>query len=274
MVLRFLVIIGILFFSVGSVQASHKQPDKDYNTRYDKYDNDDDGFRRENNIRYDRRNDDNGFRRENNYRNKHNKRDYRWRRHHRQDQYKKAAKHHRKQHKKVAKARKRYYENYRKHSHYRELPAWAHRCGLPPGIAKRHKIPRGWKRRCLAGQKYYDHRHDFRDDIYAEQRVVYRDQPAYQTVYEMDTSECEAQSIHTAGNVAEGVAIGAVFGGIIGAAGGAIIGSTGRGGAGRGAATGAIGGAVGGAVLGGILASNDYKHDYNQCMRERGHWRN
>ena len=255
MVLRFFVIIGILFFSVGSVQASHKQPDKDYNTRYNKYDNDDDGFRRENNFR-----------------NKHNKRDYRWRRYHRQDHHK-AAKHHRKQHKKVAKARKRYYEKYRKHNHYRELPAWAHRCGLPPGIAKRHKIPRGWKRRCLAGQKYYDHRHEFRDDIYAEQRVVYRDQPAYQTVYEMDASECEAQSIHTAGNVAEGVAIGAVFGGIIGAAGGAVIGSTRHGGAGRGAATGAIGGAFGGAVLGGILASNEYQYDYNQCMRERGHWR-
>jgi outer membrane lipoprotein SlyB len=255
MFLRFLVIIGILFFSVGSVQASHKQPDKDYNNRYKKYDNDDDGFRRENN-----------------YRNKHNKRDYRWRRHHRHDHYK-ASRHHHRQNKKIAKAQRRYYKNYRKHRHYRQLPAWAHHCGLPPGLAKRHKIPRGWKRRCLAGQKYYDHRHDFRDDIYAEQRVVYRDQPSYQTIYEMDASECEALSIHTAGNVAEGVAIGAVFGGILGAAGGAIIGSTGRGGAGRGAAAGAIGGAAGGAVLGGILASNEYKRDFNQCMRERGHWR-
>ena len=134
MVLRFLVIIGILFFSVTSVQASHKQPDKDYNIRYDRQNDDD----------------DDGFRRENNYRNKHDKRDYRWRRHHRQDQHKrhhKATKHHRKQHKKIAKARKRYFKHYRKHHHYRELPVWAHRCGLPPGIAKRHKIPRGWKRR-------------------------------------------------------------------------------------------------------------------------------
>jgi hypothetical protein len=140
-------------------------------------------------------------------------------------------------------------------------------------LAKRHKIPFGWKRRCLAGQKYYDYRDEFRDDIYAEQRVVYRNQPSYQTIYEMDAAECKAQAIHTSGDVAEGVAIGAVFGGIVGAAGGAIIGSTTQGGAGRGAATGAIGGAVGGAVLGGILASNEYRSDYNRCMSERGHWR-
>jgi len=256
MVLRFLVIIGILFFSVGSVQASHKQPDRDYNTRYNNYDDD-------------------GFRRGNKFRNQDDKRDYRWRRHHRHDDYKRyprATKRHRKQHKKIAKARKRYFERYRKHHHYRQLPAWAHHCGLPPGLAKRHKIPRAWKRRCLAGQTYYDYRHDFRDDIYADQRVVYRNQPSYQTIYEMDASECKALSIHTAGNVAERVAIGAIFGGILGAAGGAVIGSTGRGGAGRGAATGAIGGAVSGAILGGILASNDYRHDYNRCMRERGHW--
>ncbi|MGV7220910.1 MAG: hypothetical protein ACQ9MH_05255 [Nitrospinales bacterium] len=260
MFFRFLIVLGILLFSVGSVQASHK--DRDYNrgqdNRYDRYDNDDDGYKRNNN-----------YRRGNEYR--------WWRRQHQGHNHykghKKAAKQHRKEHKRLIKARRNYFKQYRKHRHYNQLPAWAHHCGLPPGIAKRHKIPRRWERRCRAGQKYYDYRDEFRNDIYADQRVVYRDQPSYQTIYEMDASECKAQAIHTSGNVAERVAIGAVFGGIIGAAGGAIIGSTTRRGAGRGATTGAIGGALGGAVLGGILASNDYQHDYNRCMSERGHWR-
>jgi len=261
MFFRFLIIIGVLFFSVGPVQASHM--DRDYNrgndNRFDRYDDDDDGYRREKDFHYER--------------------EYRWRKHQRHDAkkrfkaHKKTAKQRHKGHKKIAKHRKHHFKHYKKHHHHHQLPEWAHHCGLPPGLAKRHKIPRSWERRCRSGQKYYDYRQEFREDVYAKQRVVYQDQPSYQTIYEMDSAECEAQAIHTSGNVAEGVAIGAVFGGIIGAAGGAIIGSTGHGGAGSGAATGAIGGAIGGAVIGGILASNEYKHDYNQCMRQRGHWR-
>lgn len=252
MAFRFLMIIGILLFSAGVVQAEHRG--REY-----------DGDR------------DNRNEREKDYR---FESEYGWGRDHIKHikQGRKAFKKHEKKHKKlnkhIRKEHKKYHKHYAKHRHYQELPEWAHRCGLPPGLAKRHKIPRGWERRCRAGQKYYDHRDDFRRDVYSEQRVIYREQPSYQTVYEMDASECKVVALRSAGNIAEKAAIGAVFGAIIGAAGGAIIESTRRGGdAGRGAVSGAVGGAVGGAVLGGILASNEYKHDFSQCMRQRGHWR-
>jgi len=266
MAFRLLIIIGVLFFSAGPALAEHRGGDYDRDNRYET----DDYYGREKDYHYEReRRDERRLKHAEKRFKEERKAD---RKHHKL--HRKLEKKHWKFNKKAGEHRKRYYERYNKHRHHVELPEWAHHCGLPPGLARRHKIPHGWEERCRSGQKYYDYREEFRQDVYSDQRVIYRNQPSYQTVYEMDASECKVSAIRSAGHVAERVAIGAVFGAIIGAAGGAIIESTRRGGdAGRGAATGAVGGAVGGAVLGGILASNDYKRDFRRCMEQRGHWR-
>lgn len=228
---RFLLIVGFLLIFAGAAQADPKWWDHD---RYEDY-------------RYEREYRGDG------HRSKHQKKHYKDER--------KAAKKHYKQHLKEHQKLHRYYQ-----SHHSGLPEWARRCGFPPGLAKRHKIPRGWEHRCRSGQMYYEHRREFRQDLYVEYPVIYDDQPSYQTVYEMDAADCKVHALHSAGDIAEGVALGAVFGGLIGA----VIGSTRHDG---GAGAGAVSGAAGGAVIGGILASGGYERDFRQCMKRRGHWR-
>ena len=173
-------------------------------------------------------------------------------------------KHHKKKHKK-------------KHHHKHpfagsSLPAWAHDCGLPPGLAKQDKVPPGWETKCKSGHKYYEHEAEFREEVYRGQTgPIPPSSPVYKTIHEMDDSDCKVKSITTAGDIAVGVAKGAVFGGLIGAAGGAIYGAATDAEVSDSAIVGGAGGAAGGAVLGGILASNDYKSSYRKCMRNRGH---
>ncbi|MGV7220564.1 MAG: hypothetical protein ACQ9MH_03440 [Nitrospinales bacterium] len=170
------------------------------------------------------------------------------------------------------KAKKHHKKHKKHHKHHpfagSSLPAWAHDCGLPPGLAKQNKVPPGWERKCKAGYKYYDHEAEFREEVYRGQTgPITQSSPVYKTIYEMDDSDCKVKSITSAGDIAVGVAKGAVFGGLIGAAGGAIYGAT----TDANTADSTITGAAGGAVLGGILASNDYKSRYRKCMRNRGH---
>ncbi|MCH8208224.1 MAG: hypothetical protein IIA62_04080 [Nitrospinae bacterium] len=156
------------------------------------------------------------------------------------------------------------------------LPAWAHDCGLPPGLAKQNKIPPGWEKKCRGGIKYYDHEHEFRQELMNFYGIsagvsVTAGSPAYQTLHAMDESHCQVKSVTSAGGVLEGAAVGAVYGGLIGAAGGAVIGSaTGRD-VGDSAMSGAGTGALTGAVIGGIIGSQEYKSSYKNCMRHRGH---
>ena len=152
------------------------------------------------------------------------------------------------------------------------LPAWAHDCGLPPGLAKQNKVPPGWEKKCRSGLKYYDHKAEFREEVYRGRTgPITQESPLYQTIYEMDDAACKVKSISSVGDIAEGAVKGAVFGGIIGAAGGAIYGGATDANVKNSAITGGTSGAIGGAVLGGILASNDYKSRYRQCMNKRGH---
>ncbi len=167
--------------------------------------------------------------------------------------------------------------------HNRRLPKWAQDCGLPPGLAKQNKIPPGWEKKCRRGHKYYEHEDEFRRDVKNEYRKKHGNRrgdqgkmdtnaPSYQTLYKMDDSACKVNAMKQAGSVAEGVAKGAVYGGILGAATGVLIEAVQDGGnQEHGAIYGATGGAAGGAVLGGVLASNEYKDNYRQCMRKRGH---
>jgi len=191
---------------------------------------------------------------------------------HREKMAKMEQKHQKKMDKKHDKGKKKHHKKHKKHTrhkHYQELPKWAHECGLPPGLAKQHKMPPGWEKKCRSGKRYYEYEDEFRRDVYSGGQVG-RNHPSYQTVYEMDAADCKVNGIHRSGNIAEGAAKGAVYGVLIGAATGAIIGSS-HGDAGGGAVAGAAGGAVGGALLGGILASRDYKDIYGDCMRRRGH---
>ncbi|QPJ60400.1 MAG: hypothetical protein G3M70_00230 [Candidatus Nitronauta litoralis] len=167
--------------------------------------------------------------------------------------------------------------------HNRRLPAWARDCGLPPGLAKQNKIPPGWEKKCRKGYKYYEREDEFRRDVEIEYSKTHgrrpgdsgkidTNAPSYQVIYNMDDSDCKVKALKQAGSVGEGVAKGAVYGGILGAATGVLIEAVQEdGNQEHGAIYGATGGAAGGAVLGGILASNEFKEQYRECMRRRGH---
>lgn len=156
------------------------------------------------------------------------------------------------------------------------LPAWAHDCGLPPGLAKQNKIPPGWEKKCRGGYKYYDHQSEFRQELLNFYGIslgvsIPVGTAAYQTLHAMDETHCQVKSMTSASGVLEGAAVGAVYGGLIGAAGGAIIGSATGHDVGDSALSGAGTGALTGAVIGGIIGSQEYKSSYSNCMHHRGY---
>ena len=156
------------------------------------------------------------------------------------------------------------------------LPVWAHDCGLPPGLAKQNKIPPGWEKKCRSGIKYYDHKQEFRLELFnfygiSVGATVKAGSPIYRTLESMDEAGCQVTSVASAGDVLEGAAVGAVYGGLVGAATGAVVGTVTDKDIGDSALYGAGAGALTGAVVGGIISSQKYKSDYNHCMQSHGY---
>ena len=156
------------------------------------------------------------------------------------------------------------------------LPVWAHDCGLPPGLAKQNKIPPGWEKKCRSGIKYYDHKQDFRLELFnfygiSVGTTVKAGSAIYRTLESMDEADCQVTSVASAGDVLEGAAVGAVYGGLVGAATGAVVGTVTDKDIGDSALYGAGAGALTGAVVGGIISSQKYKSDYSHCMQSHGY---
>ena len=85
-----------------------------------------------------------------------------------------------------------------------------------------------------------------------------------------DMAQCQQLASQASGGTAKESAIGGGVGALIGAAGGAALGAA-LGNAGTGAALGAAAGGIGGASKQGLQAEDQYKHAYNNCLRQRGH---
>ena len=157
------------------------------------------------------------------------------------------------------------------------LPVWAHDCGLPPGLAKQNKIPPGWEKKCRSGIKYYDHKQAFRQELFNFYGIsvgtnVKAGSPIYRSLQSMDEADCQVTSVASVGDVLEGAAVGAVYGGLIGAGTGAVVGAVTDNDIGDSAVYGAGAGALTGTVVGGIVGSQEYKNDYDNCMKNRGYY--
>ena len=85
-----------------------------------------------------------------------------------------------------------------------------------------------------------------------------------------DMEECRALARSASGEAAEETVRGAGIGAFAGAAGGAILGAM-VGNPARGAALGAAAGGIGGGAIMSERTEEQFKQEFSNCMRERGH---
>ena len=85
-----------------------------------------------------------------------------------------------------------------------------------------------------------------------------------------DEAQCRQLAMQASGSSVRKTAEGAAIGGLLGAAAGAAIGAA-AGNAGMGAAVGAAAAGFGGGAYEGIETNAQFKSDFDQCLRERGH---
>jgi outer membrane lipoprotein SlyB len=85
-----------------------------------------------------------------------------------------------------------------------------------------------------------------------------------------DMAQCQELASQASGGLVKEAAIGTGVGALLGVIGGAAVGAA-MGNAGTGAAFGAAAGGIGGGAKQGLQSEEQYKHAYNNCLRQRGH---